>query len=81
MVGTLEEVGTGTTIPMVATRIAGIIGGLTGPAVVVAASRADVLVLLQIGFVEHGLAAGAFDPQALGHAAALGRVGGLDFGG
>jgi len=40
MVGTLEEVGTGTTIPMAATRIAGIIGGRTGPVVVeVAASR------------------------------------------
>jgi len=40
MVVTREEVGTGTTIPMVATKIAGIIGGLTGPVVVeVAASR------------------------------------------
>lgn len=38
MVGTLEEVGIGTTIPMVATRTEGIIVGLTGPAVGVAAS-------------------------------------------
>ena len=39
MVVTREEVGTGTTIPMVATKIAGIIGGLTGPAVVGVVAR------------------------------------------
>jgi hypothetical protein len=38
MVGTLEEVGIGTIIPMVATRTEEIIGALTGPVVVVAAS-------------------------------------------
>jgi hypothetical protein len=38
MVATPEEVGIGTTIPMVGTRIEGIIGVLTGPVVVVAAS-------------------------------------------
>ena len=50
-------------------------------AVVVAAGRADVLVLLQVGLVQHRLAARALDPQAFGHAAALGRVGRLDLGG
>ena len=38
MVGTPEEVVIGTTIPMVGTRIEEIIGALTGPVVVVAAS-------------------------------------------
>ncbi len=49
-------------------------------AVVVAAMRADVLIVLQIGLVEHGLAARALDPQPLGHLAALRRVGLLDLG-
>jgi hypothetical protein len=43
--------------------------------------RAYVLVFLQIVFVEHRFAAWAFDPQAFGHAAALGGVGGGDLGG
>ena len=47
-------------------------------AVVVAALRADVLVLLQVGLVEHRLAGRALDPQAFGHRAALARVGLLD---
>jgi hypothetical protein len=38
MVGTPEEVGIGIIIPMVGTRIEEIIGALTGPVVVVAAS-------------------------------------------
>jgi len=41
MVGTLEEVGIGTIIPMVATRIEGIIVGLTGPAGVGVDARPD----------------------------------------
>ena len=53
--------------------------GSRADAVVVAASGADVLVLLQIRFVQNGFATGALDPQSLGHAAALGRVAGLDF--
>ena len=44
-------------------------------AVVVVALRADVEVLLEVGLVEHRLARRALDPQALGHRAALGRVG------
>ena len=48
---------------------------------VVAAAGAHVLVLLQSGFVEHGFAAGALDPQALGYAAALRGVGVLNLGG
>ena len=55
--------------------------GARAHAVMVAALRADVLVFLQVGLVEHGLATRALDPQAFGHAAALGRVGGRDFGG
>ena len=47
-------------------------------AVVVVALGADVEVLLEVGLVEHRLAGRALDPQALGHRAALGRVGGLD---
>ena len=47
---------------------------LRADAVVVAAVRADVLVALQVGLVEHRLALGAFDPQAFGHLAALGAV-------
>ena len=47
-------------------------------AVVVAALRADVEVLLEVGLVEHRLARRALDPQALGHRAALARVGRLD---
>jgi len=50
-------------------------------AVVVAALGADVLVLLQVGLVEHGFAARALDPQPFGHLAALGGVGLLDLGG
>jgi hypothetical protein len=46
----------------------------------VAASGANVLVLLQISFVKHGFALGALDPQALWHAAAVGRIGVQNFG-
>ena len=46
----------------------------------VAALRANVLVFLQIGLVEHGFAAGAFHPQAFRNTAALGRIGRGDFG-
>ncbi|MCY1168884.1 hypothetical protein D9M73_88950 [compost metagenome] len=58
----------------------GIQPGARAYAVVVAALRADILVFLQVGLVEHGFAAGALDPQALGHATALGGVSGRDFG-
>jgi hypothetical protein len=50
-------------------------------AVVVAAAGADVLVLLQIRLVQHGFAAGALDPQAFRHAAAVRRVRLLNFRG
>ena len=50
-------------------------------AVMVAALGADVLVLLQVGLVEHGFAARALDPQPFGYLAALGGVGLLDLGG
>jgi len=49
--------------------------------VVVAALRADILVFLQISFVQNRLTARAFDPQPLRHTAALGRVSGGDFWG
>jgi hypothetical protein len=47
-------------------------------AVVVAAGGADVLVLLQIGLVEHRFATGALDPQSFRHRAAVSRIGVLD---
>jgi hypothetical protein len=48
----------------------------------VAALRANVLVFFQVGLVQHGFATRTFDPQAFGHAAALGGVGGAaDFRG
>lgn len=50
-------------------------------AVVVAASRADVVVGLQVALVEHGFATGALDPHTFGHATALRRFGVLNFGG
>ena len=49
--------------------------------VMVRAARADVLVVLQVGLVEHGLATRALDPEAFGHLAALARVGRCDFWG
>jgi hypothetical protein len=53
-----------------------------GPdAVMVGALGTHVVVLLQIGLIEHGFTAGALDPQTFGNAAAIGRVGVLDFGG
>jgi hypothetical protein len=39
------------------------------------------LVFFEVGLVEHGLAAGAFDPQAFGHLSAISRVGVLNFWG
>ena len=50
-------------------------------AVVVAAGGADILVLLQVGLVQHGFATGAFDPQPFGHTAPVGRVGVQNFWG
>ena len=49
-------------------------------AMVVAALRADALVLLQVGLVEHRFATGAFDPQSFGHLATYRGIGLLDFG-
>src|SRR3989442_849079 len=55
--------------------------GAGADAVMVAAAGADVLVFLQIGLVEHGLAARALDPQTLGDLlVAIRGVGLLDFG-
>jgi hypothetical protein len=48
--------------------------------VVVAALRANILVFFQVFFVQHSLAARAFDPQAFGHAAPVRRIGVLNFG-
>jgi hypothetical protein len=42
------------------------------------ATGANVLVFFQIGFVQHRLATGAFDPQAFRYLAAVGRIGVLD---
>ena len=50
-------------------------------AVVVAAGGADVLVLLQVGLVQHRFTTGALDPQAFRDTAAVGRVGLLNFWG
>ena len=50
-------------------------------AVVVATGRADVLVLFQVGLVQHTVAGRAFDPQAFGHGTPVFGVGVLNFGG
>jgi dihydrolipoamide dehydrogenase len=67
-------------LPM-STDLASIEPRRDGDAVVVRAVWADVLVLLKIRFVQNRLAGGTLDPQALGHAAALGGVGRLNLGG
>jgi hypothetical protein len=59
----------------------GIEPGARTDAVVVRTVRADVLVFFQVVLVQHRVAAGAFDPQALGHGAASGGVGVGDFRG
>ena len=50
-------------------------------AMVVAAAWADVLVLLQVGLVENRLTTWALDPQTFRHAAAVRRIGLLNFRG
>ena len=59
----------------------GVQAGAGTDAQVVRAAGADVLVFFQVGFVEYRVAAGAFDPQAFGHRAAIGRVRVLDLWG
>ena len=50
-------------------------------AMVVAATGANVLILFQICFVEHGLTTWTLDPQSLGNAAPVSNIGLLDFRG
>ena len=48
---------------------------------VVAALGANVVVLLKVSLVQHAVAAGALNPQALGHLVAFGGAVSLHFGG